>query len=109
MATMVTVEQRGARLVKKRSVAPGEVELTAVAVLQFLVTMSLIFASPRLLAGNGTALLLGLGGDHFMPAMRCLWSIVFFSAGMLCARAVRYKTLSTRKWAWQVVIPLWAC
>lgn len=110
MAVMVgEMEYRGARLVKKRSVAPGEVELACVAVLQFLVTAALIFAPPRLLAGNGTALLLGLGGDHFLAAMRGAWSLVFFTAGMLCIRAIRYKTLQSRKWAWQTVIPLWAC
>lgn len=105
---MVTVEQRGARLVKKRSVAPGEVELAAVAVLQFLVTTALVVAPARMLAGNGTALLLGLGTHELQPAARGIWSIIFFTAGMLCARAIRYKTVSTRKWAWQVVIPLWA-
>ena len=109
MPATLGIEHRGALLVKKRSVAPGEVELAAVAVLQFLVTAALILAPARLLSGNGTALLLGLGTHDLQPAARGIWSIVFFCAGMLCSRALRYKTVAARKWAWQVVIPLWAC
>lgn len=102
------VVQRGSRRVKLRPVAPGEVELGVVALLQFGVTLALLAAPPRLLAGNGTALLL-LQGSHMEFFMKGVWGIVFFSAGMLCVRAIHSPSVASRKWAWQLVIPLWAC
>lgn len=103
------VVQRGDRRVKLRPVAPGEVELGVVALLQFGVTLALIAAPPRLLAGNGTALLTLENYPHISYSIKCTWAIIFFSAGVLCVRAIKHPSVSSRKWAWQFVIPLWAC
>jgi len=103
------VVQRGSQSVKLRPVAPGEVELGVVALLQFIVTAALVAAPPRLLAGNGTALLILANHPHISFIIKGCWSIVFFMAGILCARAVARPSVSSRRWAWQLVIPLWAC
>lgn len=107
--TTSTIVQRGNVRVKLRTVAPGEVELGIVAALQFMVTAALVAAPPRMLAGNGTALLTLSDYPHLTPMARGLWSLVFFSAGMLCVHALRRPSVGSRKWAWQLVIPLWSC
>lgn len=107
MASHIVV-QRGSRRVKLRPVAPGEVELGAVALLQFIVTAALLVAPPRLLAGNGTALLTLAHYPNVSFIVKGCWAIVFFSAGLLCTRAITSPGIESRKWAWQLVIPLWA-
>jgi hypothetical protein len=109
VASTVVIERGTNMRVKKRSVAPGEVELGIVAVLQFVVTAALVAAPPQWLAGNGTALLTLSSYPHLTAIAKGVWSIVFFAAGGLCVQAVRLKNVVSRKWAWQVVIPLWAC
>src|SRR3979490_2596599 len=108
MATNAIV-QRGNQRVKLRSVAPGEVELTVVGALQFIVSAALIVAPPRLLRGNGTALLTLSNYPDLSQIVKSVWALIFFSAGLLCARAVMFGSISARKGAWQLVIPLWAC
>lgn len=108
MATS-TIVTRGNQRVKLRPVAPGEVEFSIVGVLQFIATASLVLAPPQWLRGNGTALLLMTDYPHLTSIARSAWALVFFSAGMLCVQAVTRPSIMTRKLAWQVVIPLWAC
>jgi len=97
------------RRFKMRTIAPGEVELSVVAALQYGVAMALIIAPPRLLAGNGTSLLTLASHPSLSFIVKGLWALVFFSVGLLCHRAVLKPSVTHRKWAWQFVIPLWAC
>lgn len=108
MATS-TIVQRGDVRMKLRAVAPGEVELSLVAMLQFMVTAALFFAPQKQLSGNGTALLTLSNYEGLTPFARGIWGIIFGAAGVLCVRALRRPSVTTRKWAWQLVIPLWAC
>lgn len=94
---------------KLRTIAPGELELTIVAGLQYGVALALLIAPERLLAGNGTALLTLTNYPSLTPIAKSIWMIVFLAAGVFCHRAVIRPSIQHRKWAWQLVIPLWAC
>jgi len=107
MASHIVV-RRGSRSVKLRPVAPGEIELGAVSLLQFVAAGALLVAPSRLLTGNGTALLILANHPTLTPIIKVCWSFVFFIAGFLCVRAIWRSTINTRRWAWQVVIPVWA-
>jgi hypothetical protein len=110
MATVVAfIEREGTRVFKRRTVAPGQAELSVVAFLQFAVVAALIAAPDRWLRGSGTAILLMAAHPEASPIVRMGWTLIFFTAGILCVRAITCKTISARKWAWQVVIPLWMC
>jgi hypothetical protein len=91
-------------VVKRRAVAPGEVELASAAALQFIACLALLFASPLYLAGNGTALL-----TQDSSTIKFIWAAIFGYAGWLAVRAIRRPSIKNRRVAWQVVIPLWAC
>lgn len=108
MVTSTIVQQGNAR-VKLRPVAPGEVEFGLVALLQFMVAAALFFAPHDQLTGNGTALLTLSNYPHLTALARGIWGVVFLTAGILCVRALRKPSIGHRKWAWQLVIPLWAC
>jgi hypothetical protein len=95
--------------IKRRSVAPGELELASVAGLQAIAALALILASPRVLAGNGTALLTAAGHPGLSPIIKFVWAGVFAYAGYLAVRAIRRPSVKNRRVAWQLIIPLWAC
>lgn len=105
---MMTTREDGL-VMKHRRVAPGEVELTIVMLLQFVAAIALFFAPSRLLAGNGTALLTMASHPEFTYTAKIFWGAVFLIAGMMCFVAVREPRPATRRMAWQTVIPLWMC
>lgn len=96
-------------VVKRRRVAPGEVELSVVMVLQFVASLSLFFAPSRLLAGNGTALLTLATHPDLTYYAKIFWGAIFLIAGMMCFVAISEPRPETRRAAWQTVIPLWMC
>lgn len=96
-------------VINRRRVAPGEVELTIVAGLQFIASTALFFAPPHWLAGNGTALLTLANYDGFNYYAKIFWGIVFLVAGIMSVMALVIPKVSTRCKAWNVVIPLWMC
>lgn len=94
---------------KHRRVAPGEVELTIVAALQFIASGALFFAPAHWLIGNGTALLTLSSYPDVTYYAKITWGVVFLVAGILCMVALLQPKVSTRRVAWQFVIPLWMC
>ena len=107
--TMLMTREDGL-VVNRRRVAPGEVELTIVTILQFIAAFALFFAPSRLLSGNGTALLtLASHGPQFESITKTLWGIAFLIAGCVSFMAIKEPRVDTRRVAWQVVIPLWTC
>ncbi len=97
------------QVVSRRRVAPGEVELTIAAALQFIASAALFLAPPWLLAGNGTALLTLASKPEWTYLAKSFWGAVFLAAGFMCVIALREPRIATRRAAWQVVIPLWMC
>lgn len=93
----------------RRRVAPGEVELTIVTILQFIAASALFFAPSRLLAGNGTALLTLANHPEVTDIVKTMWGIGFLIAGCVAFMALKEPREDTRRMAWQVVIPLWMC
>jgi hypothetical protein len=105
VATILVTEQQ---MVKKRWMAPGELELASAAALQFFAALCFFAASPRLLAGNGTALLTAASHPELAPFIKLIWAAVFGYAGYLAVRAIRRPSIKHRRVAWQVIIPLWS-
>lgn len=102
-----TVVTKSGGRVKRRTVAPGEVELAVVAGLQYIAAFALLVAPPFMLAGNGTALLTLATHPSLTSVAKAVWAVVFFGAGYVCHKAIRQPSPVNRKWAWQFVIPLW--
>lgn len=94
-------------LIRKRVVAPGEVELATTGALQFIASLALLFAPPTLMAGHGTAMMTLASSPQFSIYARFFWAALFFHCGYLLVRAIRKPSPHTRKWAWQLVIPVW--
>lgn len=110
MTTMLAAPAKGRHssvMIRKRVVAPGEVELASTAVLQFIGSLAMLFAPPDLLAGNGTAMMTLASMPDYTFYARFFWAALFFHCGYLLVRAIRRPSPHTRKWAWQVVIPVW--
>lgn len=104
---MVMMTRSDGTVIQRRKVAPGEVELGVVAVLQFVATMALFFAPKELLAGNGTALLLFASKPDWYYTARIAWGVIFLCLFFMAFVAIREPRVTTRKWAWQCVIPVW--
>lgn len=107
-AVMMMTREDG-QIVSRRRVAPGEVELSIAAALQFIASIALFLAPGRLLAGNGTALLTLADHPQLTYYAKSFWGALFLAAGFMCVVALREPRIATRRVAWQVVIPLWAC
>lgn len=108
MATMFAPSlEQSAVVVRKRAVAPGEVELATTAALQFIASAAMLGAPPRLMSGNGTALMTLASKPEYSIYARFFWAALFFHCGYLLVRAIRQPSPKTRKWAWQLVIPVW--
>lgn len=105
MATAFALET--SVVTKRRLVAPGEVELATAALLQFIGTLALLFAPERLMAGNGTALMTLKSYPEYTLYAHFFWSAIFFHCGYLLVRAIHQPCPHTRKWAWQITIPVW--
>jgi hypothetical protein len=96
-------------VVKRRSIAPGELEFISVAALQILAAGALLFAPVRVLAGNGTALLTAALHPELSGSVKTVWALIFAYAAYLAIRAIKSPSVKNRRVAWLFIIPLWAC
>jgi hypothetical protein len=106
---LATTQLYGNEMRVQRKVAPGEIELGSAAALQFVAALALLFASPHLLAGNGTALLTAASYPTYTGIVKTVWGLIFAYAGYMAVRAITKPSVKNRRIAWQVIIPLWAC